>query len=146
MIGSSNRIYKKSGLISTFYFFDFSLMICWDLIDIVCMYLPDFTWFETIRRQVSAKTTTSIESDRILTYTKPINRPVTIDHFLFSCIVFIPRFSFIHTNHRHDISWSFYSEIWMQSSMYEDKILFFYIYRKWTYPFTQVILFKKTSI
>lgn len=64
--------------------------------------------------------TACIESDRIFPDAQSLDRPVTIDDFLRSCIVFIPGFSLIHADNRRNLEWSLSAVAWIDPRVHDD--------------------------
>lgn len=68
------------------------------------------------------ETTARIESDRIFPDTQSLDRPVTIDDFLGSCVVLIPGFSLIHADNRRNLEGSLSAVARIDPRMHDHEI------------------------
>ena len=112
-------------------------MIGGDLIDIMGMNLPELFCLPTIRCQVSSKTTSRIQSDRIGTDAEPIHRPVSIDDGFFAVIMLVPREIIIQVSQEgRNLHRSINTIVWMESSMHQYPLITLDHWRQGKYPFT----------
>ncbi len=74
---------------------------------------------------MTPETATRIESDCIFPDAQSLDRPVTIDDFLGSCIVLIPGFSLIHADNGRNLEWSLSAVAWIDPRMHDDEIFLF---------------------